>query len=185
MLPCESQLLLAPVSISSTVRTPRSIKRRAIRHCLAKWAQLAADDKDKKGWAKVFPGGVALWNVLTWGWFWIEAAGTGGGGFRALYAAFLDEAHAITGLRALAGAAAAYRALGAAWTALAGGLLPDAVPLLRVGAGCGLSGRLGHRGLPRRAGRRSGDASALPTVACTRIGGALSDGAHSGIRTVL
>jgi hypothetical protein len=36
-----------------------------------------------------------------------------------MYAAFLDEASAITGRRSLRDCAAAYRALGAEWTALA------------------------------------------------------------------
>ncbi len=36
MSPCESQLPDAPVSINSINRTPRSINRRAIRHCHAK-----------------------------------------------------------------------------------------------------------------------------------------------------
>jgi hypothetical protein len=96
---------------------------------LEKWASLVENGKDKKGWPRLFSGGVALWNALTWGHYWIESAGTGGGAFRPLYAAFLDEAKALTGRRGLGDVAGAYRALGASWTALAHAML-GAAPLL-------------------------------------------------------
>jgi len=96
---------------------------------LAKWASLV-ESSDRKGWPRVFAGGAALWSALTWGTYWIELAGTGGGGFRPLYARFLDEAAAITGAARLRDAAAAYRALGGAWSELAGVMLPREPGLL-------------------------------------------------------
>ena len=89
-------------------------------NALRKWASLVDAPKEKRGWPRLFREPAALAGALTWGHHWIEDAGTGGGGFRPMYAAFLDEAAAITGRRALGDAAAAYRALGARWTELAG-----------------------------------------------------------------
>jgi hypothetical protein len=86
---------------------------------LRKWASLVDAPKEKRGWPRLFGAPAALASALTWGHHWIEEAGTGGGAFRPMYAAFLDEAASITGRRGLRDAAAAYRALGARWTALA------------------------------------------------------------------
>ena len=86
---------------------------------LTRWADLLEDPRDKKGWPKVFAGAEPFAAALRWGHHWIEEAGTGGGAFRRLYAAFLDEAAAITGARDLRDAAASYRDLADRWTALA------------------------------------------------------------------
>lgn len=87
---------------------------------LRKWASLVDAPKDRRGWPRLFRDPAAFAGALTWGHHWIEEAGTGGGAFRPMYAAFLDEAAAITGRRSLRDTAAAYRALGARWTELAG-----------------------------------------------------------------
>ncbi len=97
---------------------------------LAKWADLANDRKRAKGWPRTFGPGPALYTALRQAYFWIEASGTGGGGFRPLYAAFLDEAASILGNDALRAMADQYRALGEQWTALANALLPAGVAAL-------------------------------------------------------
>ena len=90
-----------------------------------KWADAVGSATDPKGWPATLAAGSDLAMVLEWAHQSIEA-GTGGGGYRALYADFLDEASAIAGVH-LGDAAAAYRELGKAWTALAAALLPDDV----------------------------------------------------------
>jgi hypothetical protein len=96
---------------------------------LRRWAAALADTRDAKRWTKVFPAKYAA-PTLAWARFWIEHASTGGGGFRPLYAAFLDEAAVLAKLPALRPLAARYRELGTAWSALATAMLPDAVPAL-------------------------------------------------------
>jgi hypothetical protein len=99
---------------------------------LERWAaamRAPARDKGVKAWARVFPPAGAA-SVLTWLRHWIEHAGTGGGGFRPMYAEFLDEAAAIARLPALRALAKDYRALGAAWRELADAALPANVPAL-------------------------------------------------------
>ena len=86
---------------------------------LRKWASLVDAPKEKRGWPRLFADPGAFASALTWGHHWIEQADTGGGAFRPMYAAFLDEAAAITGRRTLRDAAAAYRALGVRWSELA------------------------------------------------------------------
>ncbi len=95
-----------------------------------KWASLANDPRNKKGWAKQFSRGAALFAGLRQGYFWIETSGTGGGGFRPLYAAFLNEAAGVLGAGALTELAARYTQLGTMWTELAHAMLPGDVPLL-------------------------------------------------------
>jgi len=97
---------------------------------LAKWADLANDNKNKKGWPRQFDRGANLYAGLRQGYFWIEASGTGGGGFRPLYAQFLNEAAAVLKTPALANLGERYKELGAMWTNLAHTMLPDSVPLL-------------------------------------------------------
>lgn len=92
---------------------------------LRRWAAALVDPKDKKAWTRVFTAPHAAAN-LAWTRHWIEHAGTGGGGFRALYAEFLE----LAGLPGLQPIARDYRALAAAWSAFATALLPDRVPHL-------------------------------------------------------
>ncbi len=74
---------------------------------LAEWPSRAAGEADR-AWC------------FRYGYQVIEKRGTGGGNFRALYAAFLEEAEArVPGLAAL-GLAPRMRALAEAWTRLAG-----------------------------------------------------------------
>lgn len=96
----------------------------------AKWADLVANRKDKKGWPTVFRPGPDLLRALSAAFHAVETNGTGGGAFRPIFAEFLDEAREILDLPALADLAERYRALGAAWTALAESALPDAVVML-------------------------------------------------------
>lgn len=97
---------------------------------IAKWRDLARDPKGKKGWAKVFPAGAALYTALRYGYHWIETADTGGGAFRGLYAQFLQEAAPLFPGRPFQEAAEQYRALAQRWTSLATELLPSDVPML-------------------------------------------------------
>jgi hypothetical protein len=61
---------------------------------------------------------------------YIEISGTGGSGFRPMYARFLREAHALTGERRLLEAAELYDRSGEAISALGVTLLPDEAPAL-------------------------------------------------------
>ncbi|MBX2804282.1 MAG: BtrH N-terminal domain-containing protein [Myxococcales bacterium] len=76
----------------------------------------------KRGWRARFAPGRPLMAGCRFAYLWIERV-TGGGGFRPLYADFLQEA----GHEQLA---ATYRELGSAWTALADRMCDPGVPLL-------------------------------------------------------
>jgi hypothetical protein len=85
----------------------------------------------------------ALVNAFTY----IEIGGTGGGGFRPMYARFLREAQALTGEARLAEAADLYDRAGAAISALGVALLPEELPsLARVRRLLGEKERLLKRG---------------------------------------
>ena len=94
---------------------------------LRRWATALVDPKDKKSWTRVFTPQYAASN-LAWTRHWIEHAGTGGGGFRPMYAEFLEVA--ATALPALKPIARDYRVLGTQWSSFATALLPDRVPRL-------------------------------------------------------
>ena len=99
---------------------------------LARWAAALAGSDKKKPWTRVFPPAHAA-HALAWTRHWIELASTGGGGFRPMYADFLDEAAAIVRRPALRTLARDYRALGKAWRELAAAALPDRVaPLAAI-----------------------------------------------------
>jgi hypothetical protein len=85
---------------------------------LERWRNALVDPKDPKRWTKVFPPKHAA-QVLAWLRHWIDLAGTGGGGFRPMYADFLDEAADLLRVPAWRALARDYRALGAEWSALA------------------------------------------------------------------
>jgi hypothetical protein len=95
-----------------------------------KWADLVANRRQKKGWPTAFAEPADLFRALCTVHHAIETNGTGGGGFRTLYAEFLDEAATILDRPGLLEAAEAYRALGRGWSELAAAALPDAVPML-------------------------------------------------------
>ena len=102
---------------------------------IAKWAELMAHPKDKRGWPTLFAAGLPLYKGLTAMVLWIEAHDTPGGAFRGMYAGFLDEASGPLGKPELRAVAAQYRELGRMWSALAAAALPDTVePLGRARA---------------------------------------------------
>lgn len=91
---------------------------------LAKWADLIGNRRNKKGWPKVFNRGRALFVGLREAYFWLEVAAGTGGGFRAMFADFLDEAAVITKQNELGELARDYRELAELWTGLANAMLP-------------------------------------------------------------
>jgi hypothetical protein len=95
----------------------------------AKWADLVANERDKKGWPRVFKPGQHLHRALVNLYYLIEIAGTGGA-FRTLYADFLDEASGVLSRLDLATLGRDYQELGRRWTTLAHTALPDGVPSL-------------------------------------------------------
>ncbi len=97
-------------------------------NALAKWADLVADPRGKKGWARVFPAGPYLFQAQRQVFAYIEILGTGGSAFRGMYADFIEEAGRVLDNGAFKGIAAQFRAAAEAWTALAEVALPDAVP---------------------------------------------------------
>ena len=121
---------------------------------LEKLARHLSDTKDKRGWPKLFPPGLKLQKGLSGLQRAADASGTGA--LRGLYADFLDEASALLERPALREVAMAYRAVAAAWSALAGAALPagvggwrdgEAFPLDQQGALTllsELSGRVGE-----------------------------------------
>lgn len=95
---------------------------------IEKWRDEVAATS-KKGWRATFPPGSALANGLRQAYAWIETNGTGGGGFRRMYAAFLREGAGITGDARFGDAADAYDALAIRWTEGIAELMPDGTPL--------------------------------------------------------
>lgn len=110
-------------SLDGTSGAPGYAANMGIR-ALEKWAALI-DANTKKGWPRVFPRGPALASGLRQGYFWIEAAGTGGGAFRRMFAEFLDRATQVLKRPQLADAAERYRRLADRWTELAHRMLPS------------------------------------------------------------
>lgn len=96
---------------------------------LRRWVKALSDPRDAKAWTRVFPPAEAA-GGLAWTRHWIEHAGTGGGGFRPMYAEFLGIAKAVMKKPALDAIARDYRTLGTAWSAFATATLPDSVPAL-------------------------------------------------------
>lgn len=94
---------------------------------IAKWADLMANRRDKKGWPTVFPPGPPLYAGLTAIFHSVETSGTGGGAFRPMYADFLEEASGLLDRPALEDVARQYRELGTMWSAFAAAALPDSI----------------------------------------------------------
>ena len=99
---------------------------------LEKWAELVVNDKNAKGWPRVFRTPASLYGALASTYTFIEASGTGGGAFRLMYADFLDEAAEVLGQKALRKVAAQYRRCARLWSDVARAALPDDVPDLRA-----------------------------------------------------
>ncbi len=110
--------------IKACVLGARDLEHRG-RHSqpLAECAGAMAQLHHSHGWRTLFPEG-QLFLALSDVFQSIEAAWTGGGWFRPLYATFLDEASELTGNARLAECAKRLRALGARWTKFAEAALP-------------------------------------------------------------
>jgi hypothetical protein len=90
------------------------------------WSKLITNSSGKKGWLKVFRGGL-IFHALRDVFQSIETMGTGGGLHRRMFADFLGEAAEVTKKKALAGHAKSYRALAEQWTEFADAALPNRV----------------------------------------------------------
>jgi hypothetical protein len=97
---------------------------------IRKWARTMTDEKNKKGWPRVFQARRGLYSTLASLFEVIELQGEPGG-LRGLYADFLLEAAAVINKPGLKEPAGHYAALAAQWHALAEEALPDAVPQFR------------------------------------------------------
>ena len=106
---------------------------------MEKWQRLLTDSRDKKGWPKLFAAGAAAYAGLRRAYDCIQHDYTAPDAGRPLYAAFLDEAAALTGHGALAGVAALYRDAGALWNQLAARIADCSDDAVR--RGCAISDR--------------------------------------------
>jgi hypothetical protein len=85
---------------------------------IAKWARMLTDERNPKGWGKVFADDQGLLKALVSTYEGVNEVGMSGGNLRSLYADFLKEAGKITG-RALGEAEWAYRKAAQSWDAFA------------------------------------------------------------------
>jgi len=98
---------------------------------LPKWAGLLTDEKNPKGWPKVFRKPVDLYGALLNAYIFIEIGGTGGSAFRPMYAGFLCEAAHVLKEPRLEEVSRLYRECGRLWSEAACAALPDWAPELR------------------------------------------------------
>ena len=98
---------------------------------LVKWADLVSNSKAKDGWVQAFQPGLHLYQALMAVYCAIEAGGTGGSAFRAMYARFLEEAQDVVGNPTLGEVAGQLQEAAALWSAVADAALPDAVDLFK------------------------------------------------------
>ncbi len=88
-------------------------------------------------WSKIMPEwpeqfrGINLLGALMNGFIYIETGGTGGSGFRPMYAKFLEEASSIIDKSALKEVAEMMRESAEVWSEIASGFLPDSWPNLK------------------------------------------------------
>ncbi|MEO7965094.1 MAG: DUF4872 domain-containing protein [Gemmatimonadaceae bacterium] len=95
---------------------------------IEKWiGEISRSGKD--GWRQRFAPGKPLAAGLCQAYGWIETSGTGGSGFRRMYAEFLRECATITGNQKFVSVAARYDAVAEQWTSLFTSLLPEGTPL--------------------------------------------------------
>lgn len=103
---------------------------------LQKWANLLVDNKDKRGWPKLFSPGPQLVQALSAAFEHIALGGTFAattpGAGRPLYADFVDEAAALLNRPALREVAVQFRASARLWDELTATLLPDTIPALQT-----------------------------------------------------
>ena len=85
---------------------------------IAKWARMLTDERNPKGWGKVFADDHRLVKALVSTYEGVNEVGLSGGNLRSLYADFLKEAGKITG-RSLGRAERAYRKAAESWDAFA------------------------------------------------------------------
>ncbi|MCB9680646.1 MAG: DUF4872 domain-containing protein [Alphaproteobacteria bacterium] len=130
---------------------------------LDKWRDEVAATS-KKGWRTTFPAGPALAAGLRQAYAWVETNGTGGGGFRRLYADFLREGAVITGDARFDTVARTYDALADRWTTGFATWLPDGTPLAAIRAGLHDRARGVRQGMPAE-GLRAIDAALDALVA--------------------
>lgn len=97
----------------------------------AKWADLIADPKDKRGWPNLFTRGRRLYRGLVNIFRQIETNGTGGGAFRLMYADFLREAADALSRPNWRALGDQYHEIGQMWRACAYAALPESVQPLR------------------------------------------------------
>lgn len=114
---------------------------------LERWAE-SVTATNAKGWAKAFAPGPALAAGLQQAYWWVVGSGTGGAGFRGMYADFLREAAQITGDTALEPIAQAYDALAAQWVETVSAHLPDGSALGDVRAALDARADAIRRGAP-------------------------------------
>lgn len=94
---------------------------------LRKWGRMMTDEKNAKGWPRLFADRRGLFSALR-SIFESIALNTGAGALRELYADFLEEAAGVVGNARLLPVAGLYCALGERWLQLAEAALPDEVP---------------------------------------------------------
>lgn len=94
-------------------------------HGLVTLTKMIANDSNKAGWLKVYPGGKMYWPLRDL--FSSVEMHTGGGAMRGMFADFLAAAAVATKKKALLDHAAEYRELAADWTAFAEAALPNRV----------------------------------------------------------
>lgn len=86
---------------------------------LEKWARLMVDEKDRKGWPRVFDSDAGAFLAMTRVQESIEVLFTPPGAGRVLYGEFLIEASTITGLGALDAIGQEFIELGTSWSEIA------------------------------------------------------------------
>lgn len=120
---------LEPGIKQSITECCRNMLQPAIRNIglagMEKWSRVVVK------WPEQFSG-TTLLNALINGFTYIEIAGTGGSGFRTMYARFLDEASQVVGEPALREVAGMMRQAAVVWSDIATGFLPDSQPNLKT-----------------------------------------------------
>ncbi len=91
---------------------------------MEKWSKVVTK------WPEQFKG-LNLLGALRNGFIYIEIGGTGGSGFRSMYAQFLEEASSIIDKPALKEVAGMMRESAGVWSEIASGFLPDSWPSLK------------------------------------------------------
>ncbi len=120
---------------------------------LDKWRRLLTDAKDAKGWPSVFPEGRLAYLALRRTYDGIEHDFTPPAAGRPMYAEFLTEAAAITGVKGFEKASELYKRSGAAWSKITVAIAGCGDGAIAQGCGLGDSAReiFDEAGCPRRA----------------------------------